>query len=235
MEKIVELSHIQDKNEQPDDQSSCGKCLQASPGNCINKEMVFKGIKILGFIALLILVLWQYGLDILTKFQNQATTFITKTDEADNFNMPPITICMGNALKPTVMKKYGVDSILDFAFGAKVVFNMSSVWDVFVEAVYIINRDFKIYAYSLTGGYFQLTKGHNYHSTGYDFNVTEYHTVTVGTCYQINSNYPLPPPNLISLALIFNESLSDIDIPKVHLLWLIQKFTIILQKILFKN
>ena len=125
METIVELSHVQEKNEQPDDQSSCGKWLQALPGNCINKEMVFKGIKILGFIALLILVLWQYGLNIWTKFQNHATTFITKTDEADNFNMPPITICMGNALKPTVMKKYGIDTILDFTFGSKAVINMT--------------------------------------------------------------------------------------------------------------
>ena len=229
METIVERSHVQVKNEQPDDQCTCGKWLQAS-GNCINKEMLFKGIKILGFVVLLILVLWQYGLDILTKFQNHATTFITKTAESDDFNMPPITICMGNALKPTVMKKYGIDTILEFLVGSEAVMNISSVWDVFVEAAYIINRDFKIYAYSLTWGYFQLTKGHNCHSTGYDFNVTEYHT-SAGTCYQINSNYPLSPPNLISLALVFNESLSDIDFPKVHLLYLIQKFRIILQKI----
>ena len=232
METNGELSYVPERNEQPDDKSTCGKWLQTMQ-NCINNEIVFKGIKILGFIALLILVMSEYGLDIWTKFQNHATTFITKTNKVENFNTPPITICMGNALKPTVMKKYGVDSILDFAFGTKVVFNMSSVWDVFVEAAYIINRDFKIYAYSLTWGYFQLSKGHKNHSTGYDFNVTEYHTVTVGTCYQINSNYPLRP--LIYLALAFNESLSDIDIPKVHLLWLIQKFTIILQKILFKN
>ena len=229
METIVELSHVKVKNEQPDDQSSCGKWLQALPGNCINKEMIFKGIKILGFVVLLILVLWQYGLDILTKFQNHATTFITKTDKLENFNMPPITFCMGNALKPTVLKKYGVDSVLDFAIGTKAVINVSSVWDVFVEAAYIINRDFKIYAYSLTWGPFQLTKGHNYHSTGYDFNVTEYHTIA-GTCYQINSNFPLPTPTWIILGLVFNESLSDIDIPKVHLLWLTQKFTIIFQK-----
>ena len=233
METIVELSHVQVKNEQPDDQSTCGKWLQALPGNCINKEMVFKGIKILGFIALLILVLWQYGLDIWTKFQNHATTFITKTDNVENFSMPPITICMGNALKPTVLKKYGVDSVLDFAIGTKAVINVSSVWDVFVEAAYIINRDFKIYAYSLTWrGPISLLKGHNYHKqkeegAGYDINVTEYHTPRAGTCYQISSNFLLPPPNWIILILVFNESLSEIDIPKVNLLWL---FTISLQK-----
>ena len=86
-------------------------------------------------------------------------------------------------------------------------------------------------------GFITLLKGHNYHKekeegAGYDFNVTEYHT-PAGTCYQINSNFPLPPPNWISLGLVFNESLSEIDIPKVNLLWLLQKFTIILQKSTF--
>ena len=191
------------------------------------KETVFKGIKILGFIALLILVMSEYGLDIWTKYRNRATTFITKTNEADNFDMPPITICMGNALKPTVMKKYGIDTILDFLIGSEVVKNMSSVWDIFVEAAYIINWDFQIIAIifdpiSLALGSITLLKGHNYYKekegTGYDFNVTEYHTEVAGTCYQINSNFPLQPPNVITLALVFNESLSEIDIPKVNLL-----------------
>ena len=223
METNEELSHVPVRNEL-DERSTCGKWLQAL-GKCINKEIVFKGIKILGFIVLLILVLFLYGLDIFTKFQNNATTFTTKSHEADNLNMPPITFCMGNGLKPTVMKKYGIDNIYEFTFGSEAVMNMSSVWDIFVEAAYIINRDFKIYAQSLTWGSFQLTKGHNYRKQdgkviGYDINVTEYHTILAGTCYQINSNFPLPPPNWISLKLEFNETLSETDIPQVNLLLL---------------
>ena len=235
METNGELSHVPERNEL-DERSTCGKWLQAL-GNCFKKEIVIKGIKILGFIALLILVLWHYVLDICTKFQNHATTFTTKSHEADNFNMPPITFCMGNGLKPTVMKKYGIDTIFEFTFGSKAVKKMSSVWDVFLEGSYILNRDFKILVlgfHTLTKG-LTLTKGHNNWGNGYDINVTEYHTVLIGTCYQINSNFPLPPPNWISLKLVFNESLSEIDIPKVSSLWLLQKFTIILQKILFKN
>ena len=125
------------------------------------------------------------------------------------------------------MKKYGIDTILDFLIGSEVVMNMSSVWDIFVEAAYIINWDFQIMAIifdptSMALGSITLLKGHNYYKekegTGYDFNVTEYHTEVAGTCYQINSNFPLQPPNVITLALVFNESLSEIDIPKVNLL-----------------
>ena len=239
METNGELSQVPEINEQLDNKSTCTTCLQAL-GHFIKKTIVFKGIKILGFIVLLISVMLLYGLDIYTKFQDQATTFKTKSHEANNFNMPPVTFCMGNGLKPTVMKKYGIESIFEFTFGSKVVMNMASVWDVFVEAAYIINRDFKINVSSLTWGSFQLTKGHNYHKqkeggVGYDINVTEYHTYLAGTCYQINSNFPLPPPNWISLDLVFNESLSDIDIPQVNLLLLLQIITIILQEVTLKK
>ena len=226
METNEELSHVSVRNEL-DERSTCGKWLQALR-NYFNKVIVFKGIKILGYIVLLIFVLCQYGLDICTKFQNDATAFTTKSREADNFNMPPITFCMGNGLKPTVMKKYGIDSVTDF-IGSEVMMNMSSVWDVFVEAAYIINRDFQIIAVMLDPiskslVSITLLKGHNYHKenkegAGYDINVTEYHTNLAGTCYQINSNFPLPPPNWIGLKLVFNESLGKTDIPQVNIMY----------------
>ena len=145
--------------------------------------------------------------------------------------MPPITICMENGLKPTVMKKYGISSIFDFVFGSKAVRNMSSVWDVFLEGAYIINRDFKIIVDTMTLGLLTLEKGHNYYrknneGDGYYINITEYHTILAGTCYQINSNFPLPPPNMIFLKLHFNESLGKTDIPQVIII-------IILQKVIF--
>ena len=95
--------------------------------NCTNKQIAFKGIKILVFIALLISVILLYGLDIYSKFQNQAKTFTTMPHDFDDFKFPPTTICMGNALKPTVMKKYGVLNIFDFTAGSEAIINMSSI------------------------------------------------------------------------------------------------------------
>ena len=68
METIRELSHVPERNEHPEGKSACGKWLQAL-GHCINKPIVFKGIKIMGFTALLILVFLVYGFDIYTKKQ----------------------------------------------------------------------------------------------------------------------------------------------------------------------
>ena len=81
------------------------------------KTNFLRGIKMLGFSALLITVIYLYGVDIYKKFQNDATTFTLKTEKmkkADNFLTPPILICMENLLKPTVMKKYGLENIMDF-------------------------------------------------------------------------------------------------------------------------
>ena len=210
---MEQLSEVHEIKQEPDNKSTCSICLQAL-GNCINKPIVFKGIKTLVFIFLLVLVIHLYGIEIYTEFESKATTFKTKTHEADNFNMPPITICMGNGLKATVMKKYGISTIFEFVFGAKAVINLSSVWDVFVEGSYIINRDFKIVANDLT-----LSKGYNiWNKTGvgsYEINVTQYHTILSGTCYQIESSDNVPPPKAMTLTLNFSESLDKIDIPQV--------------------
>ena len=57
--------------------------------------------------------------------------------------MPPITICMDNGLKPTVLNKYGLESIFDFNFNMYG-FDFPSVWDAYVEASYLLNRDIEI-------------------------------------------------------------------------------------------
>ena len=46
---------------------------------------------------------------------------------------------MDNGLKPTVLKKYGLGSSFDFMFGLSDI-NISSVWEAFIEASYILDR-----------------------------------------------------------------------------------------------
>ena len=70
-----------------------------------NMSSLIKGFKTLSFLVLLIIVTWQYALDIYGKFINNSKTFVSKTVDAENFTMPPVTICMDNALKPSVLEK----------------------------------------------------------------------------------------------------------------------------------
>ena len=56
-----------------------------------------KAVKFIIFIALFIVVIWLYAFDIYTKFNNISTTFVSKTVDAEDFNMPPLTICTGKS------------------------------------------------------------------------------------------------------------------------------------------
>ena len=66
---------------------------------------LIKGFKAFSFLVLLIIVTWQYAVDIYGKFINDSKTFVSKTIDAETFVMPPVTFCMDNALKPTVLHK----------------------------------------------------------------------------------------------------------------------------------
>ena len=109
------------------------------------KSVLFKIIKILLFLVLTLALLNLYAVDIYTKFKDSATTFASKKVNMNDFTFPPITFCMENGLKPSVMKKYGLSNIFEFTFGSYAIQNFnSSVWEAYVEASYILNRDFQV-------------------------------------------------------------------------------------------
>ena len=104
---------------------------------------MFKAFKFFVFLGLLIAVIVQYAIDIYSNFNKNATTFTSKTIETQNFTMPPVTICMDNGLKPSVLNKYGMESIFDFNFNMDES-DLTSVWDTYVEASYLLERDIEI-------------------------------------------------------------------------------------------
>ena len=63
--------------------------------------------------------------------------------KADQFIMPTILICMQSSMRSTVMEKYGLDNVNEFIHNTR---NVTSVWDAFEEASYILNRDFIVTA-----------------------------------------------------------------------------------------
>ena len=156
-------------------------------------SLLNKGFKIVVFLVLFIIVMWQYAVEIYAKFNSVSTTFVSKTVVADSFAMPPMTIFMDNGLKPSVLKKYGIADIFEFSFQILDTKNFS-VWDAFVEASYLIGRDIEICLLVpiLSGAPIPLKIGNNYF-TGFNGNhfhieVKKYHTNIAGTGYQIKSN-----------------------------------------------
>ena len=193
-----------------------------------NELMWIKAMKIFIFFALSGAVLTLYAIDMTYKFHNDASTFTTKTVEADDFQMPPIVICMQNGMKPTTMKKYGLATAFDFSFDPSVK-NISSVWDAFVEGSYLVNRDFSMKGSAITNfgktNEIVLSNGFNFLKTEnkstIEIVVTQHHTMVTGTCYEIKSNVSVPPFHSVSIFLMFNQSINNADLPKVcnEFLW----------------
>ena len=180
---------------------------------CAHKSTFIHVMKTILFIALSVAVVSFYAIEMTSKFQNNASTFATKTMEADQFHMPPIIICMQNGMKPSVMEKYGLSTVFDFMFGSQLN-NMSSVWDTFIEGSYLIKRDFDMKAHAITDvgmtNDIDLANGINCietdHKNTFEVNVSQHHTQVFGTCYQIKSNISIPPPLSVSIHLIANKS-----------------------------
>ena len=110
--------------------------------NCLTMSVLFRGMKFLIFIALLVIVVDQYAIDIYTKFQKKSTVFVSKTSEFENFTSPPISICFKNPFKPSGLEKYGIARRYGFIMATELNRSISSVWNTYVEVSYLLNRDF---------------------------------------------------------------------------------------------
>ena len=63
----------------------------------------------------------------------------------------------------------------------------------------------------------KLLVGNNKLTDEYYINVQEVYTFVIGTCYVIKSNVPIPPPVFLKITLEFNDTMNEVDLPKVNL------------------
>ena len=190
--------------------------------NCLTMSVLFRGMKFLIFIALLVIVVDQYAIDIYTKFQKKSTVFVSKTSEVGDFTSPPISICFKNAFKPSGLEKYGMKSRYSFVMGTELNRSISSVWNTYEEVSYLLNRDFEIEIYpckKAPAHSFQLLVGTNnikcVDERTIFVEVNEYYTMASGTCYGIRSDLQISPPTFVSMNIYLNESLPNEDFPEV--------------------
>ena len=122
--------------------------LQKILDNCCNGPILLKASKILIFSILLTVVISEYALEIYTKFHDKATVFVSSTSEIEDFPVPVISFCTKNIFKPTVLEKHGLRNWFDIIDENKWNKTNISVWDIYVEASYLLNRDFEVKSYN---------------------------------------------------------------------------------------
>ena len=200
---------------------------------CCKRSVLLRGTKVLIFSILLTIVIHQYALDIYTKYHDKTTVFVSQTYTIDDFTLPFITICIKNKFKPTVLNKYGLDSWVDFVYGFwKWKQENISVWDTYVEASYLLNRDLEIQVEDPSLP-IQLLVGKNdikcenissiqggevcENGSNILFDIKEYFTMASGTCYGLKSNLQIPGSKTVTMILHMNDSLPSEDFPEVCL------------------
>ena len=115
-----------------------------------NKKSILRALKFFICLGFLSYVIHEYGIEIFTQYGNKSSYYISSTMKAKDFTMPPITICTQNGLKPSVLEKHGATNTWYYIFDIGWNQNISSVWDDYINASYLLNRDFEI-----TGNFFE--------------------------------------------------------------------------------
>ena len=199
-------------------QRKCVKKCQDIRKTILRRSVVLGGLKSLIFLALFLFVVFEYAETMLKTFSIGATTLTMTTSLIKDLKFPPFTICLENGYKPTVMQKYGFEN--RYAFWNIKDKNITSVWDIYLESTYLLDRDFNIFM--LATGMLKLGENH-FENTSFNHGnpiqvkIDQYHTPMSGTCYEIKSNLSLPTSKTASFMFIIKNPTDTRDFPKVGL------------------
>jgi hypothetical protein len=153
-------------------------------------------------IALVMFVLHVHG--VVEKYFDRRTNFSTKETRPVALKYPTFSFCPSQAFQKDKIKHYNISSkFLHMNTNNQQLYN-KSVWDVFQDVSYVLNRDFNI-TVSKNDGYVTYLKvgannvtDENKKLESYTVIVYELHTSIMGTCYSIATqiNVSLQSKNL---------------------------------------
>jgi hypothetical protein len=141
-------------------------------------------------IALVLFVLHVHG--VVEKYFDRRTNFSTKETRPVALKFPAFSFCPSQAFQKDKIKLYNISSKFMHPINTnnQQLYN-KSVWDVFQDVSYVLNRDFNI-TFSQDDQYFTYLKvgannvtDENQKLESYTVIVYELHTTVMGTCYSI--------------------------------------------------
>jgi hypothetical protein len=184
---------------------------------CSLLQVVFKAILMIS--AIIFFIIHVKG--VFEKYVEKRTNYSMKKDTPGLLKPPAFTICLDPAFK------YGSSDIGDLSFGVisnnDNLFANVSVWEVFTNFTYILNRDF-IFEFS-TGDPGEFSpknlklgantfEGNTQKQKG-TVNVNEMYTQQSGICYTIASQIPLDSTGYVDIQMIFSPELTKNQLPKM--------------------
>ena len=144
-----------------------------------------KFIKGFTFLGLILCFAHFYLFDILDKYQKKSTTFTFKRESLKEPTWPAITICPQTPMKTEILtKKYKLNHHDFFNDRNKTL--TKSLWDLYDEASFKLNQDFKMEVFINQRGWNKIKVGENLISNGSEsIMVEEFPTQSRGLCYAL--------------------------------------------------
>jgi hypothetical protein len=184
---------------------------------CLLLQVAFKAILMIS--AIIFFLIHVQG--VIKLYSEKRTNYSMKKESHPNGLKPPaITLC------PDPAYKYGNPEMEDLHFRDisrnKHLFVNTSVWDVFTNVTYILNRDFIIEVLTGAGYPKNITMGSNTFDDNSStsnqksliMNVYETNTQERGICYTIASQIPLNLKDYVVFRIIINSTLPKNQWPK---------------------
>ena len=171
----------------------------------INLKRVYY-MKILSYVILAFCFLKFYFIDSFLEYTQGSTTFSVSNQEVVKLPIPEIIVCFNPLLKPSSIEQYGIrtlDSLTSHSF------NLSN-WSLLQKLALLDNEDFEL----------SLSKNRS----KVPFEALVISTIRHGLCHLITHNLEVPTKDgQAELALKFNKSLEEGDLPKEVKVWISPK------------
>ena len=165
-------------------------------------ELLKNVLKVILILALFTSFLVFYFIKETSEYLKGSTTFASRTEEVDKFNLPLLVICFEPSYKPSIFGNGSTDFLYRF-YKEDFITEKDNLDDILQSASYKLNEDVQI-EYAMTKGNRTVTYVlYNGQNKMDDFQVDVYktHTVIFGSCYLIESTHKVTPWVLFQVLL----------------------------------
>ena len=150
------------------------------------------------FITLFISFLVLYFITETNEYLKGSTTFASRTEEVDKFNLPVLVICFEPRYKPSIYGNVSTDfpALWHFFVKENLIKDEEKLADFLKSASYKLNEDIQIELVIKDGN--NMSVKHDLEEgqkvmNGFQIDVYETHTVTYGVCYVVESTEKVNP------------------------------------------
>ena len=162
------------------------------------RQVVKSIVNVILFVSLFASFLWLYFINETNEYLKGSTTFASRTEQVDKFNLPVLVICFEPRYKPSIYGNVSTDfpALWHFFVKENLIKDEEKLADFLKSASYKLNEDIQIELVIKDGN--NMSVKHDLEEgqkvmDGFQIDVYETHTLTYGVCYVVESTEKVNP------------------------------------------